>query len=80
MNITANMAAFIASLYGNIYIYLVSRSMIIRIASYISPIHESFNSGSLTIKSIAIDCHGLSSVSGLFSYLYKRCLAALFHI
>jgi hypothetical protein len=54
--------------------------MTIKIESYVSPVYKSLNSSSLTIKSIIMDYHGLSSVSGLFSYLYRRCLAALFYI
>ena len=77
---TVNIAAFIASLYSNICVYLVSQSTTMRMALYVSPVYKSFNNGSLTMKSIAMDCHGLSGVSGLFSYLYGRCLAALFHI
>jgi hypothetical protein len=58
----------------------VSLSIIIKIELYISLVYESLNSSNLTMKSIIIDYHSLSSVSGLFSYLYRRCLAALFHI
>jgi hypothetical protein len=58
----------------------MSLSITMKMESYVSPVHESLNNGNLTMKSIVIDYYGLSSISRLFSYLYGRCLAALFHI
>ena len=49
------------SLYRRKYVYLVSRSTIIRILSYSNPVVVSFESGSLVMKSIVTELYGCST-------------------
>ena len=62
--------------YGMKYLYFVSLSMMTRIESYSTLINRSFKSGSLTMKSKAIDFHAPFSVGGDLSCLYGKCLLA----
>ena len=58
------------SLYGRKYIYLVSRSTIVKILSYSNPIIVSFKSGSLMMKSIVIELHSCSTTGRGCKSLY----------
>ncbi len=49
------------SLYKRKYVYLVSRSTIVKILLYSNPVIVSFESGSLVMKSIVTELHGCST-------------------
>ena len=66
--------ALLASKYRMKYLYFVSLSIITRIESYSTPINGSFKSGSLTIKSKAINFYAPFSIRSDLSYLYGKCL------
>jgi hypothetical protein len=55
-NVYAKSIAFEASMYGNMWTYLVNQSMITNMLSYSTLVIGSFNDGSLVMKSIAMDC------------------------
>jgi hypothetical protein len=65
--------AFEASIYNNMWIYLVNRSMITNMLSYSTLIIGSFNSGSLMIKSIMMDYQALLGVLRDCILLYGLC-------
>ena len=56
------------------YLYLLNLSTITNILLYLVFISRSYNLGSLTIKSIAIDVYIVFSISSGYSNLYGLCL------
>jgi len=70
----ASALASLASKYGMKYPYFVSLSVMTRIESYSTPVNGSFKSGSLTMKSKAIDFHAPFSIGSDLSCLYGKCL------
>jgi hypothetical protein len=79
-NTCNNVSIMLNSLYGTIYMYFVSLSMMTRIKSYLCLIHGSFKSGSFIMKSITINFHNYKGIMYVLSSLYGTCLATLFHI
>jgi len=73
MKVCAICNTILFSMYSIIYAYLVYLSVITRIESYLNPVIRSFNSGSFTIKSSAIDFYGLRGVVSDFISLYRAC-------
>ena len=77
VNVYARSSAVNASLYGMKCAYFVNLSLITRMLSYSTPVSGSFDKGSLTIKSSAIDDQAFSSIDGDYSFPYGLCRECL---
>ena len=77
ISVYAIASVLVDSKYGLKYLYLLNLSTITNILSYSVFVSESYNFGSLTIKSITIDVHVVLGTSSGCSSLYGLCLVCL---